>query len=205
MKREEKNQKSLQEILNAAIAEFSRVPFAEVSLNSICARHNISKGLFYHYCSGKDELFLLCAKTVFEGLAEHLRRSAAHSPQQPADAVNWYFRQRSLFFEENPAYQPIFLSAVFRCPAHLKEQVAALRAPLIEVNRSFLRSMCRKLELREGISPAEAERYFQHFEEILALLVERYSEQAPPGTPPQTEPLIRMLLDRMLFGIARQP
>ena len=203
MKREEKNQKSLQEILNAAMAEFSQVPYAEVSLNSICSRHNISKGLFYHYCSGKDELFLLCVKTVFDALAEHLRQSAAQSPQEPADAINWYFRQRSLFFEQNPSFQKIFLFAMYQCPAHLKQQVAAMRAPLSEVNLSFLRSICSQMELREGITPAEAERYCQHFEEIFSLLLSRYAEQQPTGTHP--EPLVRMLLDRMLFGIARQP
>ena len=56
MKREEKNAVSRQRILSAAMEEFSRKGYEGASLSTLCAEKEISKGLIYHYFSGKEEL-----------------------------------------------------------------------------------------------------------------------------------------------------
>ena len=46
-------------IFQAALAEFYTQPYDTVTMDRICSRHGISKGMMYHYFSSKDELFLL--------------------------------------------------------------------------------------------------------------------------------------------------
>ena len=62
----ERRQNSRREILCAAMEEFGTRGYGGVSIEGICTRHGISKGMMYHYYSGKDELFLDCVRQVFE-------------------------------------------------------------------------------------------------------------------------------------------
>lgn len=201
MKREEKNIKSMQEILNAAMQEFGSCDYNDVTLNSICERHHISKGLFYHYFSGKDELFLLCVKRVFTALESELQQNVQITGSLDEN-INRYFQIRNLYFEQNPFDRQVFTSATFQCPAHLKQQVAQLRLPLQEWNRHYFRKVFSQVELRPGISYDEAAEDFSRFEEIFAYLLPGSCRNN--GSLFDMERATRRLLDRMLYGIAQQ-
>lgn len=202
MKREEKNRKSLKEILQAAMAEFGTCDYGEVTLNHICERHHISKGLFYHYFSGKDELFLLCVKQAFTSLESELEQKVYISGNLDEN-INRYFQVRNAFFERNPLEKQVFSSATFQCPPHLQEQVAQLRLPLQSWNHRYFQQVFSQLELRPGISFEEAAEYFSRFEEIFGYLLR--SSRKDGASLPEMEQATRRLLDRMLYGIARQP
>ena len=60
MTQQERKQRSKEKILAAAMAEFGTKDFDAVTMDGICFAHGISKGMMYHYVSGKDELFLQC-------------------------------------------------------------------------------------------------------------------------------------------------
>ena len=62
MKQEERKEKSKEEIYQAALEEFGTYGYDNVSIEQICNRHGISKGMMYHYYSSKDQLFLLCVE-----------------------------------------------------------------------------------------------------------------------------------------------
>ncbi|MFT8314405.1 MAG: TetR/AcrR family transcriptional regulator [Clostridium sp.] len=61
-KTEEQNQKILdkrkEEILEAALEEFSRKGYSGAKISDIVKRAGISQGLIYHYYKSKDELYL---------------------------------------------------------------------------------------------------------------------------------------------------
>lgn len=64
------NEPKIQNILNAALKEFSQRGYEEASTNRIAKAAGISKALMFHYVKSKEELFLLlldyCQKTIAE-------------------------------------------------------------------------------------------------------------------------------------------
>ena len=56
MTQEERKAHSKEVILSASMHEFGAHGYASVTVDSICAKHGISKGMLYHYYSGKDDL-----------------------------------------------------------------------------------------------------------------------------------------------------
>ena len=54
--------------LDAAWAEFTTVPFQDVSINKIILRARISRGSFYQYFASKDDLFAYLQQTMLEYL-----------------------------------------------------------------------------------------------------------------------------------------
>ena len=60
MTQAERQSQSRRKILEAAMDEFGARDFDAVTMEAICAGHGISKGMMYHYYTGKDELFLAC-------------------------------------------------------------------------------------------------------------------------------------------------
>ena len=72
MKQAEKNRKSRDLILKHAFAEFAGNGYAGSSLNLICARGEISKGLLYHYYPNKDALYLACVQKLFDEMTAFL-------------------------------------------------------------------------------------------------------------------------------------
>ncbi|RMF47230.1 MAG: TetR/AcrR family transcriptional regulator [Anaerolineae bacterium] len=59
---EEKRQK----VFDAAVAEFAAWPFSQASVNRIVERAGISKGSFYQYFSGKEDLFVYLSQVIGE-------------------------------------------------------------------------------------------------------------------------------------------
>ena len=76
MKQKERQARSQQMILEAAEEEFALQGYAGFTVDSLCARHGISKGMLYHYYAGKDPLFLQCVERVFRSLEEALSHQA---------------------------------------------------------------------------------------------------------------------------------
>ena len=76
MKRDEKNAMSKQRILDAAMEEFSRKGYEGASLNTVCLKNGIFKGIIYHYFKDKDDIkqeLLQCHRSIFprEPYVEH--------------------------------------------------------------------------------------------------------------------------------------
>ena len=57
MKKEEKTKQTCEKIVHAATIEFGSRSYDAVSLNAICGKYQIAKGLIYHNFKNKDELY----------------------------------------------------------------------------------------------------------------------------------------------------
>ncbi|MBC8537180.1 TetR/AcrR family transcriptional regulator [Feifania hominis] len=200
MTQSERQQRSRREIYEAALAEFGAHDYAEVSMESICGTHGISKGMMYHYYTGKDELFLLCVERLFIELRDYLQQ---HFTGDPADGVREFvqafFDCRERFFAEHAGRRTLFENAVIRPPKHLQEPISQLRAPIREYNHAFLERLFPHLTLRENVSREDAARYFECVESLYWPLLQRFGPQAR-----STDSAAKKVLDIMLFGIARQ-
>lgn len=205
MKQKERQERSRQQILQAALAEFGIHNYEDVTMEKICAAHGISKGMMYHYYANKDELFLLCVQNIFDKLRIHLETQAAVlASQDPLERIQNYFLIRECYFRQHPMEKKIFENALFRTPQHLKDEIAALRRPLRDMNLHFLQQIIHELALRPCIDYAEAIHYLEAVEDIFWRLLAQYSPREEGADLHRQTAAARRLLDLVLFGVLRQ-
>ncbi len=72
-------------ILDAAAAEFAEEGFERASLNRIISRAELSKGAFYYYFDGKEDLYAAVMDDVLNRVEEVVADTAA-----PSDAAGYW-------------------------------------------------------------------------------------------------------------------
>lgn len=205
MTQKERKERSRREILRAATEEFGKKDYGSVTMDSICANHGISKGMMYHYFSGKDALFLACVGEIFRALDHYLsQRPESVLQGDPGEAVRSYFQARMTYFQEYPEQRGLFEAAVLHPPAHLKAQIVELRAPLRERNMAFLKEVAGRLPLRKQVTPELAALYLERIERLFWPLTELCREEGRALDLPTMLEEFGRLLDLILFGIAQQ-
>lgn len=153
MTQKERQERSKNEIFQAAREEFGNYDYHAVTMESICAKHGISKGMMYHYYSSKDELFLLCVQKTFEALKLYIEETAPRlSGENTLQTVQNYFMSREYFFELHPREKKIFENAMLRPPKHLAESIYELRGPIRKMNRDFLETLVASMTLRPELT-----------------------------------------------------
>ena len=202
MTQKERQERSRAEIFQAALKEFSSQDYSQVNMEGICARHGISKGMMYHYYSGKDDLFLLCVQDTFENLREYVEREAVNLGEASVpDRIKNYLLLRECFFQDHPEGARIFENAMLRPPEHLAERIQALREPLRRMNEAFLESVICSMPLRCGLDRELVLRYLESAEPFFRNVVLR----CQAGTQPQDFRTMletaEKVLDMVLFGI----
>ena len=95
MTQRERQEHAKKTIFQAALAEFGAQPYDTVTMDRICSRHGISKGMMYHYFSSKDELFLLCVKELFQSLQVYIQEESTQIQKENSHAaIRQYFMIR---------------------------------------------------------------------------------------------------------------
>ena len=202
MTQKERQELSREKILQAAAKEFGDRGYDAVTMDSICFGHGISKGMMYHYYSGKDELFLLCIGRMFQELRDFLDMQEQPVSSDPLEAVQDFFLMREKFFRIHPDYKKIFENAMLHPPKHLKEQILALRAPVRDMNLKFLHPAISRLPLRPDLSQEQVIRYFECVEAFFWNLTEQYQAGRPASDYRSLLAVSKEVLDMVLFGIA---
>ena len=204
MTQKERQERSRHEIYCAALEEFGTQEYDRVSMEQICSRHGISKGMMYHYYSNKDELFLLCVQETFQMLREHVEREAAALDGQDAScAIKAYFVIRENFFRSRPRHKRIFETAMLRPPEHLEDQIQTLHKPLRSLNNQFLDRVVAQMPLRAGLSREQVTRYLGCMEELLYPIMVRYQAGQMPTDLHAMLDTAEQILDMILFGVVR--
>lgn len=205
MTQKERQARSKQEILQAAMAEFGSHNYADVTMEQICTQHHISKGMMYHYYANKDALFLLCVGETFRRLDEQIAHDMAEFAQQPIrEQVRNFLLIREYFFQLHPHLKLIFENALFRTPKHLADDIRRLRRPLADRNHQFFERVVLQLPLRNNISTQEAMRYFEGMEYVFWELMVQFHPKEKPLDLHAFSVAVERLLDMILFGIVRQ-
>lgn len=204
MTQKERQERSRKEIMNAALAEFGAVGYGEVTMERICTRHDISKGMMYHYFSNKDELFLLCVEDTLERLREYLERNmGALRGIGGFGAMRGYFLLRAEFFGRYPERKLIFEDAVTRPTEELAEKISALREPLRKMNRTFLMDILSEMPLRIGLDRERVARYLESLDHLFWQLVLQYLPQYANAELETMLTATNEILEMVLFGIVR--
>lgn len=201
----ERQERSKNEIFNAAMEEFGNQDYDKVTMECICSKHGISKGMMYHYYSNKDELFLLCVKETFDTLkdyVEHEISSIIHL--NTVEAIEKYFMLREHFFECYPQHKYIFETAILHTPKHLSDEIHSLHEPLTQVNRSFLEKIVTQMPLRKGLEADKVMRYLESVEQVLQSVICCYKGSRTSDDIHSVFEYAQEILDMALFGVLRQ-
>lgn len=205
MKQQERQAHSRNEILKAALSEFGAYDYGQVSVESICKKHNISKGMMYHYYSGKDELFLLCVEDTFRVLKNHVEQNMRSlSGYDTPEQIKRFFLLREYFFQQHPERKNIFEIAMLHPPEHLRVNIQLLREPLRRLNADFLRQAVETMPLRPGLEREQAARYLESMEAVFSDMLLRYQAGAAPHDVHALMKSAGEALDLLLFGVIQQ-
>lgn len=205
MKQSERNKQSRKKILDAAMEEFGTNTYEKASLNAVCSRSGISKGLMYHYFSGKDEIYLSCVKECMDAFVKSLKVGGGPG-ETPGEAIAGMLQERRRFFEENPYYRTVFLETAINPPNHLRAEIAELRAEFEDWSLRRLENILDQIELRDGVSREDAKEFYR-----IILTSFNESFRTLSGQDREFEQLavlheqkLPVLLDMMLYGVALQ-
>ena len=205
MKQQERQKKSKEKILQAAIPEFSASGYDKVTMENICTRHGISKGMMYHYYSGKDDLFLLCVQNMYQMMQQYLEENMAELEKKDAlHALKEFWMLRESFFGEHPPFKNIFENALLRTPPHLFEKIEEIRGPIEALNRQFLHRTIGKIELRENLKKENVSIYLEAMESVFWKLVEQYRREQRISDVHSLMEAAGELWDMVLLGVVRQ-
>lgn len=205
MKQQERQKKSKEKILQAAITEFSTSGYDKVTMENICTRHRISKGMMYHYYSGKDDLFLLCVQNMYQMMQQYLEENMAELEKKDAlHALKEFWMLRESFFGEHPPFKNIFENALLRTPPHLFEKIEEIRGPIEALNRQFLHRTIGKIELRENLKKENVSIYLEAMESVFWKLVEQYRREQRISDVHSLMEAAGELWDMVLLGVVRQ-
>ncbi len=205
MKQAERTARSKNEIFAAAHAEFGQHDYGTVTMESICTKHHISKGMMYHYYTGKDDLFLLCVQSMFEQLYTYLKSHfAAFTQGSVSDMVNGYFLHRERFFQTFTQERMIYENAMLRPPKHLKAEIQKLRQPVRKINRRFMEQVFTQIALRESVRQEDAMRYLESISCLCWPLWDLYRDEEEGADVFGAEKEFRHFLNMVLFGVARE-
>ena len=205
MKQQERQKKSKEKILQAAITEFSASGYDKVTMENICTRHGISKGMMYHYYSGKDDLFLLCVQNMYQMMQQYLEENMAELEKKDAlHALKEFWMLRESFFGEHPPFKNIFENALLRTPPHLFEKIEEIRGPIEALNRQFLHRTIGKIELRENLKKENVSIYLEAMESVFWKLVEQYRREQRISDVHSLMAAAGELWDMVLLGGVRQ-
>lgn len=205
MLQEERQRRSKQEILHAALAEFGSHEYGEVNMENICKRHGISKGMMYHYYSNKDELFLLCVEDTFTALKASVEEGIQGIKKQDVvETIRSFFMLREYYLDANPERIRIFECAMLRPPEHLREEIRKLWEPLHQLNKSFIHSVISSMPLREGMDDEKVMRYLDSIEPVLRTILVRYAGMEKIQDVHKLFEVSGEVLDMLLSGVMKQ-
>ena len=91
MNQKERNELSRARILVHASAEFAEHGYHGASVNRICEKGKISKGLMYHYYKDRDDLYLACVKQCFSEITKFILKEL----DKDSITVDEYFDRRT--------------------------------------------------------------------------------------------------------------
>lgn len=111
MTRKLPKEERLEELINAAVAEFVEKGYENASMDSIAKRAGVSKGGLYHHFKSKEEIMIF-ANNVFVKPIEQMMEKAVKS-ESPTEGLKTYIFKYVDFWSKHPKQVAfVFLSMI---------------------------------------------------------------------------------------------
>lgn len=205
MKKEEKTKQTREKILHAALIEFGSKSYDAVSLNAVCSKYQIAKGLIYHNFKNKDELYLKCVEKSFERLICYLKEAGIEAEGVRGE-IQQFLEKREEFFEQNPYDRMIFFNAMLFPAEHLTKELFQITSRYEVYIRERYQKLLSKIRLRDGISLDLAVEYLILFQNVYNSYYQNKASKAGDFTQFIEEHDLKIsgFLDMILYGISTE-
>ncbi|MCI6771770.1 MAG: TetR/AcrR family transcriptional regulator, partial [Oscillospiraceae bacterium] len=161
MKKDLKTEITKEKILKAATEEFSLYGFDGATVNQICQKHGISKGLIYHNFENKEELYLRCVEEAVNEFVSYMSR------REFGTDFKLYMKERYAFFEAHPNYSRLIFAVVLTDDTGFAERIKKIKSNFDEFNRNIYLTAIQNIRLRKGISEKDALEYYSLLQDML--------------------------------------
>ena len=200
MKKDLKTEITKEKILKAATEEFSLYGFDGATVNQICQKHGISKGLIYHNFENKEELYLRCVEEAVNEFVSYMSR------REFGTDFKLYMKERYAFFEAHPNYSKLIFAVVLTDDGEFSEKIKQIKRRFDEFNRNVYLEAITNIRLRKGISEKDALEYYSLLQDMLNgyLPKGRAEEDHFESVFLSHEKSLEKILDFVLYGIAEQ-
>lgn len=205
MKQQEKTQRTQERILAAALIEFGEKGYEAASINAICGKSQVPKGLLYHNFKGKDDLYLHCVALCYNQMMKYLG-SQELACRNAQEGIKILLASRQKFFAGHPHHAGLFFRSLLEPPRHLLPQLKEARRDYDAFCVDRYRSTLAALSLRDGITEKMALEYFTIFMEMFNGYFRSKADQGGNygALMEAHEEKLYDILDMMLYGIAKQ-
>lgn len=202
MTQKERQERSRRLIVEAATQEFGSLGYDNVSVELVCRKHGISKGMMYHYYRGKDDLFLECVGHTFDLLCQYIEAEAPKLDGPHAlENIKLFLMARELFFKDHPLEKTLFECAVFHHPRHLAQALDEARHGIRRLNMDFITSQLSRMKLREGLDSRQVELYLGSIDYLFQDLLTSYRDGRKAEDIHDMLTSAGELLSMLLFGV----
>lgn len=200
MKKDLKTEITKEKILKAATEEFSLYGFDGATVNQICQKHGISKGLIYHNFENKEELYLRCVEEAVNEFVSYMSR------REFGTDFKLYMKERYAFFEAHPNYSKLIFAVVLTDDGEFSEKIKQIKRRFDEFNRNVYLEAITNIRLRKGVSEKDALEYYSLLQDMLNgyLPKGRAEEDHFESVFLSHEKSLEKILDFVLYGIAEQ-
>lgn len=172
MQQSTKNKLSREKILDAATLEFAVKGYEGGSLNDICTKNDISKGLIYHYFQGKETLYFECIARSFDKMAAYLEAELISHTENIYEGIQAFMCARSRFFAQNPLEKALFFQTILPTSVKPTERLKRARRALDQYGMRYFAGLLDSAQLRKGITKESALEYLIAFEKMFHISVQ---------------------------------
>ncbi|MGN0527088.1 MAG: TetR/AcrR family transcriptional regulator [Acutalibacteraceae bacterium] len=198
MKKNLKTEITKEKILEACAEEFALYGFDGATINQICQKHNISKGLVYYNFKNKEELYLICVENAVNKFISFM------SQREYGTDFKLYMKERYSFFKVHPNCSRLIFAFVITDNEDFSKKLKNIKSKFDEFNRDIYLTAVKNIKLRDGISEKDALDYYSLLQDMLnsyivmgeAAKSDFYSDFV------NHEKKLEKLLDFILYGIA---
>jgi AcrR family transcriptional regulator len=143
-----------QEILRAAMAEFSERGLGGARMDAIAERAGVNKRLIYYYFDNKDALFLAALEATYADIREAERALQLES-LDPPEAVRRLVAFTWRHYLKHPEFLTLLNSENLHRAKHLKQstRIREMNSPLVQMLAEVLERGRRDGVFRGGVDP----------------------------------------------------
>jgi AcrR family transcriptional regulator len=143
-----------QEILRAAMAEFSERGLGGARMDSIAERAGVNKRLIYYYFGNKEALFLAALEATYADIREAERALQLES-LDPPEAVRRLVAFTWRHYLKHPEFLTLLNSENLHRAKHLKQstRIREMNSPLVQMLAEVLERGRRDGVFRGGVDP----------------------------------------------------
>ncbi len=200
MKKDLKTEITKEKILEACAEEFALHGFDGATINGICQKHGISKGLIYHNFENKEDLYLRCIDKAVSDFILYM------SKREYGTDFKLYMKERRNFFESHPYDNRLIFAVVMTDNGEFSEKIKIIKSKFDEFNRGIYLTAVKSLKLRKGISENDALDYYSLLQDMLNgyMSMGRVTKSNFISDFLNHEKNLEKILDLIFYGIAEQ-